>query len=197
MLPDIATVSHAQTDLNLPSFPSEISADTSLSDLKAIRAFWAKKARELEYPEKAYKVTSWFGKVIETRPTGRIHKIWSQGNVYSFAREYTERYVPSKATNLIVCCLAVYVGHPDLTRKNLVDQIVLSENMVRVVSWRWDVIGDEISEKEDNYFIPGRWFDVFAAADADARGEIAHSAAEQDEMERKRLLDELLVGREV
>ena len=125
MLTRNLTTLPVQVDVSVPSSPAAIFPDTSLADLKAIKAFWTMDAREQGYPEKIYNVTNSLGKIVSTHPDGRVHKIWSGGNVYAITREYVDRYVPAKGTNLVVYLLAVFVGELDHKHKNPVDQIVL------------------------------------------------------------------------
>ena len=197
MLTRNVTILPVQVGVSVPSSPAAIFPNTSLADLKAIKAFWTMGAREQGYPEKIYIVTNCLGKEVITHPDGRVHKIWSGGNVYALAREYVDRYVPARGTNLVVYLLAVYVGELDHKHKNPVDQIVLSDKMLKVVYWHWNLVGEDVSEWEDNYLIPGRWLDVFLTAEAEAKEISARAALDQMENERKQLLAEMLAGHEV
>ena len=197
MLTRNLTTLPVQVDVSVPSSPVAIFPDTSLADLKAIKAFWTMGAREQGYPEKIYNVTNCLGKIVSTHPDGRVHKIWSGGSVYAIAREYVDRYVPAKGTNLVVYLLAVYVGELDHKHKNPVDQIVLSDKMLKVVYWHWNLVGEDVTEWEDNYLIPGKWLDVFLTAEAEAKEMSARAALDQMENERQQLLSEMLAGHEV
>ena len=197
MLTRNVTILPVQVGVSVPSSPAAIFPNTSLADLKAIKAFWTMGAREQGYPEKIYIVTNCLGKEVITHPDGRVHKIWSSGNVYALAREYVDRYVPARGSNLVVYLLAVYVGELDHKHKNPVDQIVLSDKMLKVAYWHWNLVGEDVSEWEDNYLIPGRWLDVFLTAEAEAKEISARAALDQMENERKQLLAEMLAGHEV
>jgi len=181
----------------MPGSPAQIQPSTSLADLRAIRASWAQSARDLAYPEMAYKVTTWLGREIVSRPSGRVFKVWSSGNVFALVREYSEQYIPSLSTSLIIRSLAVFTGQVDTRRANLIDQIVLSDNLFKVAYWRWQIVGNEILEMEDNYFLPGRWFNAFLCAEIEADGFIRQARSEQIENERLTLLAEMLAGQVV
>jgi len=186
-----------QVGVSVPLSPAEISPDTSLADLKAIKAFWTQSARDQGYPEKIYNVITCLGQIVIARPGGRVHKIWSNGSVHALAREYVERYIPARRANLVVYLLAVYVGEPDQKYRDLVDQIVLSDKMLKVAYWHWYLVGEEATEWDDNYLIPGSWLDVFLAAEAEANAVSARATLDQRESERIRLLAEMLAGHEV
>ena len=181
----------------IPGSPAQILPETSLADLHSIKAAWAQSARELEYPEMAYKVATWLGREITMRPGGRIFKVWSSGNVFALVREYSEQFIPALNTNLIVRSLAIYTGQPDTRRSNLVDQIVLSEHLFKVAHWRWQIVEKEIVEMEHNYFLPGRWFNAFLSAEIEADGALRQAHSEQIENERLDLLAEMLAGQVV
>jgi len=181
----------------MPGSPAQILPSTSLADLRAIRASWAQSARDLAYPEMACKVTTWLGREIIARPSGRAFRVWSNNDVFALVHEYAEQYVPSLATYLIVRSLAVFTGQPDTRRSNLIDQIVLSDNLFKVAYWRWQIVGDETREMEDNYFLPGRWFNAFLSAEIEADGFIRQARSEQIENERLTLLAEMLAGQAV
>jgi hypothetical protein len=194
MLTQLTAVLPVETGLSIPSTPGEISPDLSLADLNAIKTSWAQSARELGFPEQAYNVASCLGREIVTHPSGRVHKVWSSENVYALAREYTERYIPAKGTNLMVRFLVIYIGEPDCRHKSFIDQIVLSDKMFKVAYWHWSVVGEEITEWNDNYFVPGNWFNVFQAASLAAEKVVFHFTTAKMEHERQRLLAELLAG---
>ena len=181
----------------MPITPAQILPDTSLAELRAIRASWAQSARDLEYPEMAYKIASWLGREVILHPSGRAFKVWSSKDVFALVREYSEKFIPALNTNLIVRSLAVFTGQPDTRRANLIDQIVLSDNLFKVAYWRWQIVGDETREMEDNYFLPGRWFNAFLCAEIEADGVIHQARSEQIENERLTLLAEMLAGQTV
>jgi hypothetical protein len=181
----------------LPGSPAQILPETSLADLHAIKAAWAQSARDLGYPEMAYKVATWLGREITLHPSGRVFKVWSSGKVFALVREYSEQYIPILDTSLILRNLAIYTGQPDIRRSNLVDQIVLSEQLFKVAHWRWQIVGEEILEMEQNYFLPGRWFNAFLSAEIEADGALRQAHSEQIENERLRLLAEMLAGQVV
>ena len=181
----------------MPGSPAQILPGTSLADLRAIKASWAQSARDLAYPEMACKVTTWLGREIISRPSGRVFKVWSDKVVFALVHEYAEQYIPSLATFLIVRSLAVFTGQPDTRRANLIDQIVLSDSLSRVAHWRWQIVGDETREMEDNYFLPGRWFNALLSAEIEADSALRQAHSEQIENERLTLLAEMLAGQTV
>jgi hypothetical protein len=191
------TSSSTTLSQRIPGSPAQILPETSLADLHTIKAAWAQSARELEYPEMAYKVASWLGREIIMRPSGRVFKVWSSGNVFALVREYSEQFIPALNTDLIVRSLMVFTGQPDLRRSNLIDQIVVSDHLHKVAQWRWYIAGDESIEWEDNYFLPGRWFNAFLSAEIEADGALRQAHSEQIENERLRLLAEMLAGQVV
>jgi len=195
----VLTITSTNTTITqrMPGSPEQILPGTSLADLRAIKASWAQSARDLAYPETACKVTTWLGREIIARPSGRVFKVWSSGNVFALVHEYADQYIPSLATYLIVRSLAVFTGQPDTRRTNPVDQIVLSESLSKVAHWRWQIVGDEIVEMEDNYFLPGHWFNAFFSAEIEADGVLRQTHSEQIENERLRLLAEMLAGQVV
>ena len=116
--------------------------------------------------------------------------------------EYAEKYVPALSTSLIVRSLVVFTiclanRQPDTRRANLIDQIVLSDQLSRVAYWRWQIVGAETREMEDNYFLPGRWFNAFLSAEIEADGALRQAHSEQIENERLTLLAEMLAGQVV
>ena len=181
----------------IPASPSDIQPETSIADLNAIKAAWTQSAREAGYPEIIYDVTSRLGQEIVTRPRGHVNKLWSSGSVHAITREFTERYTLADGTHLVSCHLSVYVGEPDPEREGPFEQIVLSTKMFNVACWRWNVLGERITEKEGNFLIPGKWLDAFLAAEAAAAQVAAATTSEKDEEERQRLLVEMLAGQDI
>ena len=197
MLVQTAPSMPVQTGLSIPASPAEIHPDTSIADLNIIRAAWTQNAREAGYPEIVYDVTSRLGQEIITRPRGHVNKVWSSGKVYAITREFTEQYTLADGTHQISCYLSVYVGKTDSEREGLFDQIVLSKKMSAVARWRWKVLGERITEKEDNFLIPGKWLNVFLAMESTANQAVSDSLAMKDEGERQGMLAEMLVGRDI
>jgi hypothetical protein len=197
MLVQTAPTIPLQTSQSIPASPAEIRLDTSLAELNIIREAWIQKAREAGYPEIVYDVTSRLGQEIITRPRGHVNKGWSSGKVYAITREFTEQYTLADGTHQISCYLSVYIGEPDLTREGLFDQIVLSHKMFHVASWRWNVLGQRITEKEGNFLIPGKWLDVFLSMEPSANQATLDNQLSKDEEERQHLLTEMLVGKDI
>ena len=197
MLTQITATVPAETALAIPASPGEISSETSLEDLNTIKTAWAQNAREQGYPEKIYTVTFWLGQEFVTHPREYVYKVWSSGNVYALAREYEERYQAADGTRMKVCVLAVFIGEPDRERKNLIEQILLSTKMIKVANWQWNIFNGEVREMEDNYLIPGKWLEVFLAAEAEANEVAARATVDQLENERQRLLAKLLAGHDL
>ena len=197
MLTEITTTMPVQTGLAIPASPAEIHPDASIADLNAIKVAWTQSAREAGYPEIVYNVTSRLGEEIITRPRGHVNKVWSSGKVYAITREFTEQYTLANGTHQVSCYLSVYVGELDPQREGLFNQIVLSKNMFNIACWRWNVLGERITEKEGNFLIPGKWLDGFLAAEAAANQVAEETTSEKDEEERQRLLVEMLAGQDI
>jgi hypothetical protein len=182
------------TATRLPGSPAQIHPETSLADLRALKAAWAQSARELGYPEMAYQVTAWLGREVVMRPSGRIFQVWSSGNVFALTREYAAQYLPELETHLFRRSLVIYTGQPDTRHANLVDQIVLSDQLCKVADWRWQSVENERVELEQNYFLPGFWFNAFLNADLEAEAALRRAHSEHLETERLSLLAEMLAG---
>ncbi len=197
MLTQFTATVPLETALVIPASPAEISPETSLEELNAIKFAWTQNAREMNYPAKACQVAFWLGRDVITHPREHVYKVWSRGNVHLLVREYEERYQAADGTRMKVCILLGFIGEPDLTRKNLVDQILLSAKMFKVADWRWSIFAGEVKEWQENYFIPGKWVDVFLAAEAEANEVGARTSFEFQEHERQHLLAELLAGRDL
>ena len=198
MLTEIETTLTVQADSStIPASPAEIHPNTSIADLNAIKVAWTQNAREAGYPELVYNVTSRLGQEVVTRPRGHINKLWSSGNVHAITREYTEQYTLANGTHLVSCYLSVYVGEPDLEREGLVDQIILSRKMFHVAQWRWNLLGEQTTEKEGNFLIPGKWLNVFLTMEDAANQAASQDTSEKDEEERQSLLTELLAGQDI
>jgi hypothetical protein len=112
-------------------------------------------------------------------------------------REYEEAYQAADGTCLKVCVLLGFVGEQDLSRGNPVDRILLSPMMSRVTEWRWSIFGGEVKEWQENFFIPGKWVDVFLAAESEANEIAARSQVDEQENERQQLLAEMLAGSDI
>jgi hypothetical protein len=197
MLTQITAIVPVETAHIVPTSPAQINPETSLNELIAIKSAWTQAVREMNYPAKACHVAFWLGREIITHPREHVYKVWSSGNVHLLVREYEEAYRAADGTCMKVCILLGFIGEPDLTHKNLVDQILLSAGMSRVVNWRWSIFAGEIKEWEENYFIPGNWMDVFLAAETEANEIAARAEIDQHEIERQQLLVELLVGSDI
>ena len=186
-----------QTNPAIPTSPAEIHPDTPINELNSIKAAWTQNARQAGYPEIIYDVTSRLGKEIITRPRGHVNKLWSNGWVHAITREFTELYTLADGTHQISCYLSAYIGEPDLGKEDPFDQIVLSANMSNVARWRWNVLGERITEKEGNFLIPGKWLDVFLAMESAANQAALDTQSTSSEEERQRLLAEMLAGQEI
>ena len=125
MLTQITAIVPVGTAHIIPTSPAQISPETSLDELNAIKSAWTQAAREMNYPAKACHVAFWLGREIITHPREHVYKVWSGGNVYLLVREYEEAYRAADGTCMKVCILLGFIGEPDLTHKNPVDQILL------------------------------------------------------------------------
>ncbi len=197
MLTQLTATVPVETARVIPASPAEISPETSLEELSAIKSAWTQNAREMNYPAKACHVAFWLGQEFVTHQREHVYKVWSSANVHLLVREYEERYQAADGTRMKVCILLGFIGEPDLAHKNLVDQILLSPRMFKVVDWRWSIFAGEVKEWQENYFIPGKWVEVFQAAEADANEIAARAEVDQQEIERQQLLVDLLAGHDL
>lgn len=197
MLTQFTATVPLETTRVIPASPAEISPETSLEELNAIKSAWTQAAREMNYPAKACDVAFWLGREVVTHPREHVYKVWSRGNVHLLVREYEERYQAADGTRMKVCILVGFIGEPDLARKNPVDQILLSTKMLKVADWRWSIFAGEAKEWQENFFIPGNWVDVFLAAEAKANEIAARAEVDQQEINREQMLADLLAGHDI
>lgn len=188
-----------------PISPAAISEDTSLAELNRIKQSWIQAARDLGYQENIWQVVYWLGSKVRT-PSLRECQVWQSGDVAIIANEYPLRFIPELNTNMIRRSFGVWLADEqihspranpgEVCRGNIVDDILFSSNLV--AHWVWLVAGKEIEEVEDELlFLPGRWLNPILAELVHA-----HQAAQQNrqdsiEVERRKLLAQMLVGKEV
>ena len=119
-------------------------------------------------------------------------------DVAIIANEYPLRFIPEKNTNLVQRSFGVWVAdgklHPPQT--NLIDQIIFSSNLV--ARWAWHLAGDEVTEVEHELlFLPGHWLNAILAEVTHAHHAAQQRGRDAIEVERRKLLSEMLVGLEV
>jgi hypothetical protein len=197
MLTQITAIVPVETARTIPSSPAEIDPETSLEGLNAIKSAWTQDARNMNYPAKACHVAFWLGQEVVTYPREYTYKVWSRGNVHLLVREYEEPYRAADGTCMKVCVLLGFVGEKDSSHVSPVDRILFSPGMSKVVSWRWSIFNGEVKEWQENFFIPGKWVDVFLAVEAEANEIAAQAEADEQEDERQYLLAALLAGSDI
>ncbi len=179
-----------------PVSPATIPETATLSELTRIKQSWIQAARELGYPENIWQVVHWLGS--KTRTGLRECQVWQGGDVAIIANEYPLRFIPEKNTNLMQRSFGVWVAdgkhHPH--RTNIVDDIIFSSNLV--ARWAWLIAGDETEEVEkDLLFLPGHWLNVILAEVTHAHQMAQQRSLDTLEVERRKLLAEMLVGLDV
>ena len=179
-----------------PVSPATIPETASLAELTRIKQSWIQAARDLEYPENIWQVVHWLGS--KTRTGLRECQVWQGGDVAIIANEYPLRFLPEKNTNLVQRSFGVWLAdgknHPH--RTNIVDDILFSSNMV--ARWAWHIAGDETEEVEQELlFLPGRWLNVILAEVTHAHQMAQQRSLDVIEVERRKLLAQMLVGLDV
>ncbi len=179
-----------------PVSPATIPETATLAELKRIKASWIQAARDLGYPENIWQVVHWLGS--QTRTGLRECQVWQSGDVAIIANEYPLRFIPEKNTNLMRRSFGVWVADGKLypPRSNPVDQIIFTSNLV--ARWAWQVAGDEVEEVEKELlFLPGHWLNAILAEVTHAHHLAQQRGQDAIEVERRKLLSEMLVGLEV
>jgi hypothetical protein len=188
-----------------PISPAAISEDTSLAELNRIKQSWIQAARDLGYQENIWQVVYWLGSKVRTSGL-RECQVWQSGDVAIIANETPLRFIPELNTNMIRRSFGVWLAdeqiHPSRAKPgegcqgNIVDDILFGSNLV--AQWVWLVAGKEIEEvDEELLFLPGRWLNPILTELVHA-----HQAAQQNrqdsiETERRKLLAQMLIGKEV
>ena len=179
-----------------PVSPATIPETASLAELTRIKANWIQSARELGYPENIWQVVYWLGS--KTRTGLRECQVWQSGDVAIIANEYPLRFIPEKNTNLVQRSFGVWVadGKNYPHRTNTIDDIIFSSNLV--ARWVWQLAGDEIEEVEKELlFLPGHWLNIILVEVTHAHQMAQQRSLDVIEVERRKLLSEMLVGLEV
>jgi hypothetical protein len=179
-----------------PVSPATIPETATLAELTRIKQSWIQAARELEYPENIWQVVFWLGS--KTRAGMRECQVWQSGDVAIIANEYPLRFLPEKNTNLVQRSFGVWVadGKLHLPQANPIDQIIFSSNLV--ARWAWQLAGDEVEEvAKELLFLPGHWLNVILAEVTHAHHLAQQQGQDAIEIERRRLLSEMLVGLDV
>lgn len=197
MLTQFTVTVPLETTRVIPASPAEISPETSLEELNAIKFDWTQNAREMNYPAKACQVAFWLGREVVTHPREHVYRVWSRGNVHLMVREYEERYQAADGTRMKVCILLGLIGEPDLNHRNPLDQILLSPRMFKVINWRWSIFAGQVKEWQENFFIPGNWMEVLLAAEAEANEIATRAKVDQQEINREQMLADLLAGHDI
>ena len=180
-----------------PASPALIPETSSLAELNRIKHGWIQAARDLGYPENIWQVVYWLGSKARTSGL-RECQVWQGGEVAIIANEYPLRFIPELNTDLMRRSFGVWLAdgknhHPCA---NLVDDILFSSNLV--ARWAWLVAGTQIEEVEQELlFLPGRWLNLVLAQLGHARQAAQQSDLDAIEVERRKLLAQMLVGLDV
>ncbi len=178
-----------------PASPALIPETSSLAELNRIKHSWIQAARDLGYPEDIWQVVYWLGSKVRTSGL-RECQVWqSEGReIAIIANEYPLRFIPELNTDLVRRSFGVWLAdgktHP--ARTNIVDDIIFSSNLV--ARWAW-LVGTQIEEVEQELlFLPGRWLNPVLAELGHARRVAQQSGLDAVEVERRKMLAEMMVG---
>ena len=177
--------------------PLTIPETTSLVELQRIKQAWLQAARDLGYHENIWEVAFWLGKLVKQHG-GWECKVWQSGDVAIIASEYPVRFLPERNTSLLKRSYTVWKtdGKRQNPHPNSVDDIVF--NSYPVARWAWHVACSELQEiDEELLFIPGRWFNPILAEIVHAHQAARQRSLDASEVERRKLLAQLLVGMDV
>ena len=177
-----------------PVSPAAIPETATLTELNRIKQSWIQAARDLAYPESIWQVVYWLGSKVRFASL-RECQVWQSGEVAIIANEYPLRFIPEKNTNLVQRSFGVWLAdgklHPSQT--NPVDEIIFTSNLV--ARWVWLLAGDEAEEVEKELlFLPGHWLNVILAEGGHARQMAQQHGLDAIEVERRKLLAQMLVG---
>lgn len=187
---------------NLP-LSNQVRPDATLEELKMTKQGWLDMARQAGYPEICWEIVRWLGALQKTRtlPLRGTTWIWQNNNVSVIGSEYVQVFNTTKSDYQYLRRFTVWLKNakPGVVYRNEIDNIVL--NSVSVMNWEWIVFYDkktalpsEIIDGDGCNFVNGSWIlsvrDFIGQAQA---AKEAHNLANTD-LERKRLMDEMLVG---
>lgn len=182
---------------------NQIKPDATLDELKMTKQGWLDMARQAGYPEICWQIVRWLGKLVakNVSVTAGNTRLWQSGNVAIVGNEYAEKFDVARNAYRFARFFTVWVRNAGAqkTYKDEMDNIVM--NSVPVMYWGWELFYDKETMAEEIFrvdsscfFVNGSW--ILSVRDfigqAQAKKE-AYNLANTD-LERKRLMEELLVG---
>lgn len=186
---------------------AQVTADLSLTDLRGVKTAWVQAARDLGYPKMAWDIVRNLGRLSRFGVL-REAWFWQSGNVSLVGSETSVRFSEIHQAFIARRAVSAYVVCPNLkvgaVFNNLVDEAILGGD--QVMYWAWltadspdgSLCEEDVGEKKDKLlFIPGQWMNALLEAQPRAATAICNAAREKAERERRKLLDQLLVGKEI
>jgi len=186
---------------------AQVTADLSLSDLRGVKSAWIQAARDLDYPKMAWDIVRSLGRLTRFGVL-REAWFWQSGNVSLVGSETSVRFSEIHRAFIARRAVSTYVACPDARPRpafdNPVDNAILGGD--QVMYWAWLTADspegplceeDEGEKKDKLLFIPGQWANALLAARPQAETALRNAAREKTERERRKLLDQLLVGKEL
>lgn len=181
---------------------NQVRPDATLEELKMTKQGWLEMARQAGYPEICWEIVRWLGTPINRYVSRGKPSLWEMGNIAIYGNEHVLTFDQQEQNWEYTRGVCVWVRTPGSKVKahTALDDIVLNSN--QVLYWSWTVFYDKESntesvtpsQDEKNIFINGSWIlsvrDFIGQAQA---AKEAHNLANTD-LERKRLMDEMLVG---
>lgn len=186
---------------NLP-LSNQVRPDATLEELKLTKQGWLDMARQAGYPEICWQIVRWLGTPTNQRITRGKPVLWEKHGIAIYGNEYAFGFNPREDNWEYTRIVSAFVRVPESKTRafSALDEIILNSN--EVLCWSWSVFYDKETHEErsfesvgnDNYFVNGSWIlsvrDFIGQAQA---AKEAHNLANTD-LERKRLLEEMLVG---
>jgi hypothetical protein len=185
---------------------AHVTPDTDLADLRAIKSAWVQAARDLDYPNLAWKVVCNLGR-REKFGILRETYYWEAlgGKVRLLGDENTVRYSPPHRAYIVRRHVAAYVMPQAFeTQYAKPEQAIMGGH--QVLRWAWLMAEtpegslceeDEGEKKDFLLFIPGQWANEILRVQAETEAAIKAAVHEKAEADRQQLLAELLFGVEV
>lgn len=185
---------------------AHVTPETDLADLRAIKSAWVQAARDLGYPNLAWKVVRNLGR-REKFGVLRETNYWEalDGKVRLLGDENTVKYSPPHRAYVVRRYVAAYVM-PEMfeTRFASPEQAIMNGH--QVLRWAWlmaDTPGGSLCEEDEGQkkdfliFIPGQWANEILRVQAETEAVIKAAAHEKAEADRQQMLAELVFGVEV
>jgi hypothetical protein len=154
--------------------------DYTLSELRALKSDWIQQAGEQSIPSQLYKIVRNLGQRFENEfPSWRQNDpAWRvvRGNVRAMLFHRSGSFMPDRGEFSWTYTLMIQVG----------DSLVCK--------WKF---GNHPLDPAENLFVPGQWVNELQALGLDAEAKVAAEAIRRQEIERRELMAELLIGTEV